>query len=61
MPWLRSALQLCGGPQRIETGWWDEGAIERDYYSAMDAEGIRLWIFRERATPHLWFLHGVFG
>ena len=61
MPWLRGALQVCGDPQRIETGWWDEAAIARDYYSAIDAHGVRLWVFRERAAPHRWFLHGVFG
>ncbi len=61
MPWLRGALHVCGDPQRIETGWWDEGAIARDYYFAIDAHGVRLWVFRERASPHRWFLHGVFG
>jgi protein ImuB len=47
--------------ERIETGWWDEAGIARDYYSATDLHGVRLWVFRERAVPHGWFLHGVFG
>ncbi|MBS0367224.1 MAG: DNA polymerase Y family protein [Proteobacteria bacterium] len=54
-------LHLAGEPERIETGWWDGRGIARDYYSAMDARGVRLWVFRERAAPHGWFLHGVFG
>jgi protein ImuB len=61
LPRLRGALELLGGPERIETGWWDGGDVARDYYVARDAHGVRLWIFRERHSPHHWFLHGVFG
>jgi protein ImuB len=48
-------------PERIESGWWDDAEVERDYYTAVDARGVRLWVFRERTAPHRWFLHGVFG
>jgi protein ImuB len=61
LPRRRGPLRLLGEPERIETGWWDGGDIARDYYTALDVHGVRLWIFRERATPHRWFLHGVFG
>jgi len=61
LPRRRGALRLLGDPERIETGWWDGGEIERDYYLAVDVHGVRLWVFRERAAPHRWFLHGVFG
>jgi len=61
LPRRRGALQLLGGPERIETAWWDGGDIARDYYVARDLHGVRLWVFRERAAPHRWFLHGVFG
>lgn len=54
-------LQLLAGPERVETGWWDGGEIERDYYQALDAAGARLWIYRERTAPYRWFLHGFFG
>jgi len=50
-----------GDPERIETGWWDGGEIARDYYAAVDIHGVRMWVFRERTSPHKWFLHGVFG
>ncbi|MCP5328735.1 MAG: DNA polymerase Y family protein [Steroidobacteraceae bacterium] len=55
------ALQLLEGPERIESGWWDGRDIARDYYTARDADGVLLWVFRERRSPHGWFLHGVFG
>jgi protein ImuB len=61
LPRRRGALRLIGEPERIETGWWDGGDISRDYYTATDLHGVRLWIFRERIAPHRWFLHGVFG
>jgi protein ImuB len=61
LPRRRGPLRLLGEPERIETGWWDGGDIARDYYTAVDLHGVRLWIFRERAAPHRWFLHGVFG
>jgi protein ImuB len=61
LPQRHGPLTLTGGPERIESGWWDGGDIARDYYSACDAHGVRLWVFRERAAPHGWFLHGFFG
>jgi protein ImuB len=61
MPRRGGSLRLFGDVERIETGWWDGGDIGRDYYIAFDIYGVELWIFRERAVPHSWFLHGVFG
>ncbi|MBW4052420.1 MAG: DNA polymerase Y family protein [Proteobacteria bacterium] len=60
-PRRRGELRLVGEAERIETGWWDGREIARDYYTAVDARGVRLWVFREREPPHRWFLHGVFG
>jgi protein ImuB len=54
-------LQLAADIERIESGWWDGQEIARDYYRARDAHGVQLWIFRERAQPHRWYLHGLFG
>jgi len=61
LPRRRGPLRLLTEPERIETGWWDGGEVARDYYTAIDLRGVRLWVFRERAAPHGWFLHGVFG
>jgi protein ImuB len=60
-PWLEGPLDISGGPERIETGWWDGRDVSRDYYTARDGAGTRLWIYRERRSPVRWFLHGVFG
>jgi protein ImuB len=61
LPRRRGPLRLLGEAERIETGWWDGGDIARDYFTAVDIHGVRLWVFRERGAPHRWFLHGVFG
>lgn len=61
LPRHRGPLRLLGEPERIETGWWDGGEVARDYYTALDVRGVRLWLFRERTPPHRWYLHGIFG
>jgi protein ImuB len=59
-------LQLLAGPERLETGWWDdEGPAARDYFIALAASGALVWVFRHRlpvedAGPG-WFLQGLFG
>lgn len=54
-------LQLLAGPERIESGWWDGAAVARDYFVARNPRGQRLWLYRELAAPHRWFLHGYFA
>lgn len=69
----REPLQLLSGPERLETGWWDDGLAERDYFIAQTPEGVLVWIYRHRRPPepppadgpaheaHAWFLQGRFG
>ena len=61
VPWLQGELALLAGPERIETGWWDGEAVQRDYYVAANPAGERLWVYRERREASAWFLHGVFA
>lgn len=56
----KDSLELVSGPERIESGWWDGHDVERDYYTARNAHGQRLWVFRDRRT-RAWYLHGLFG
>ncbi|MDJ0759703.1 MAG: DNA polymerase Y family protein [Woeseiaceae bacterium] len=60
-PVYRGRLRLLAGPERFETGWWDEDGVARDYYVASNAAGLRLWVFRNRNTDGAWYLHGLFG
>lgn len=55
-------LTLVRGPERIETGWWDDGLAIRDYFVAQDPQYVQYWIYRERDTAQAhWFLQGLFG
>jgi protein ImuB len=60
-PCHEGVLGIEGGPERIESGWWDGEDTMRDYYSARTPAGIRVWIYRNRRAPYGWFLHGFFG
>jgi protein ImuB len=60
-PATPAALALLSGPERIESGWWDGGDIQRDYYVVKDSAGALLWIYRECTGARRWFLHGIFG
>jgi protein ImuB len=56
-----SALALVAGPERIESGWWDDDDVKRDYFVAQTPDSATLWIYRERRAPGGWYLHGVFS
>lgn len=56
---LTEKVSIQHGPERIQTGWWDKGEIQRDYFIARSQQGQWYWVFR---TPEQeWFLHGVFS
>jgi protein ImuB len=60
-PLYQGRLNILEGPERLETGWWDEDSIARDYYTAVNPQGMRLWVFRNRRFEPAWYLHGYFG
>lgn len=59
-PWLAGVLYLGEERERIDTGWWDDGDMARDYFVALGEDGERLWIYRELTGRRQWYLHGVF-
>ena len=64
-PYRRGPLELLAGPERIESGWWDEGEaigdLRRDYFIARTVDERWLWIYRDGRVPGGWFLHGYFS
>jgi len=63
---LRGAPQrVISGPERIESGWWDEGDRRRDYYVVEVRGGQRAWAFLESGSPADaaagWTVHGWFA
>ena len=62
LPVCEGILQLLDGPERLETGWWDDDGIARDYFVACNPRGVHLWVYRDRnGDKHSWYLHGMFG
>ena len=54
-------ITIISGPERIETQWWNASDVLRDYYIALEQNGSRLWIYRERNETKKWYLHGYFS
>ncbi|MFD2229162.1 Y-family DNA polymerase [Alkalimarinus sediminis] len=52
-------LQFLTGPERISSGWWDQDAILRDYYTIQFPHGALGWGFRDAKGG--WFLQGWFA
>lgn len=64
VPCYQGALSLLAGPERIETGWWDDDGIARDYFIARNTGGVHLWVYQDRRGDRhsrRWYLHGMFG
>ena len=70
-------FRLLSGPERIESGWWQE-AVARDYHVAVDENGVWCWLYVVRGfmrgdaascppqecppkEKERWFLHGYFA
>ena len=58
-------LQLSGmptltGAERIESGWWDGGDVQRDYFIARTQQGAALWVFKDLRDGS-WHLHGFWS
>jgi protein ImuB len=54
------ALVTASGPERIESGWWDGGDVQRDYFIAHTQQGATLWVFKD-LNDGSWHLHGFWS
>ena len=59
-PQFDGPLRLVPARERIDTGWWDERGLARDYFIAKTTRGSRLWVYKELDGEQRWRLHGVF-
>ena len=55
------SITIISGPERIESRWWSDADVRRDYYIALEQNGSRLWIYRERNRRKIWYLQGYFS
>lgn len=61
---LAEPVAIIHGPERIDTGWWDQAEQVRDYYIAHNQAGQWYWLFRTPGSNHSvpqWFVHGYFS
>lgn len=54
-------LRIVSGPERLESGWWDDDAARRDYYVVETSRGQRAWAFVPPGLREGWMLHGWFA
>jgi len=59
VPQQNGPLMMLAGPERIESGWWDDAEVKRDYFIARATDRALLWIYREPGGG--WYLHGIFA
>ncbi len=57
---ITAPAELLRGPERIESGWWDQADVSRDYYLARSPEGSRIWVFQDRRGGQ-WYLQGLWA
>lgn len=61
VPLRDPGLRVLAGPERIESGWWDEDDVRRDYYLVETARGQRGWAYRDAGGDGEFLLHGWFA
>jgi protein ImuB len=61
MPLRETRFDILAGPERIESGWWDENDARRDYYVIRTAQGQRAWVFCAAGECGPFLLHGWFA
>lgn len=58
---LYQRLSITGSTERIETGWWEQEDVRRDYFLACNEHGTRYWAYKNRADSNTIFIHGIFA
>ena len=57
---LSATPHFVSGPERIESGWWDSGDVQRDYFVVKAGNGAQLWVFKDLSNSS-WYLHGFWS
>lgn len=61
IPLRERRFDILAGPERIESGWWDQGDVRRDYYVIETAQGQRAWVFCAPGERGPYMVHGWFA
>lgn len=55
----RQVVGHSAGPERIQTQWWQEHPLHRDYFHVQTNQGSEFWIYQDLNSLD-WFVHGIF-
>jgi protein ImuB len=61
VPLCHGRVDLIAGPERIETGWWNEQPALRDYYVGRNPHQETMWLYQDLRDLSSWHLHGYFA
>ena len=61
VPLRDASARIVSGPERLESGWWDDGDTRRDYYVLETSSGQQAWAFAPPGEQGGWMLHGWFA
>ncbi|WP_462158945.1 Y-family DNA polymerase [Pseudoalteromonas sp. GB56] len=56
---LTEPLCILRGPERIQSHWWQQAQVERDYYVGENNQGQLCWVFKDKQQQ--WFVQGYFA
>ncbi len=56
---LQSPVVATFGPTKINTEWWSNTPVARDYYEVETEDGGRYWVFKKNEDGK-YYLHGIF-
>ncbi len=56
---LQSPVVATFGPTKINTEWWSNTPVARDYYEMETEDGGRYWVFKKDEDGK-YYLHGIF-
>lgn len=58
---LCKTLSFKSEAERIETGWWEDDDVRRDYFQVCDLKGSRYWVYKLRDNSNTLYIHGLFS
>lgn len=56
---IQSPVVATFGPTKVNTEWWSNTPVSREYYEVETEDGGRYWVFRKNEDGQ-YYLHGIF-
>lgn len=56
---VQSPVVASYGPTKVDSEWWSDTPVQRDYYEVQTEDGGRYWVFKKKKDGQ-YYLHGIF-